>query len=161
MGDVVSLWRLDDVRGENDLAGDSPRAGTAFSGDRIVSAWKKSYKWEKSFSLPYYYLPIWWAGWLGWRYLLYSDLWSLGDCILFPQLTDCNWKIFFFWGFDLHGFRRSLGRHDGDDPTGRHHHLPADTPTHLYVHICDLLLLAGNRSAAVLLRFVGWAICHL
>ena len=47
MGEVVSLWRLEEDRGEKDLAGDSPRLGSTdncgangFSGDRMVSAWK-------------------------------------------------------------------------------------------------------------------------
>ena len=43
MGEVVSWWRLEEDRGEKDLAGDSPRLGNTdngFSGDRMVSAWK-------------------------------------------------------------------------------------------------------------------------
>ena len=45
MGEVVSLWRLTDDKGENDLTGDSPKLGSdfrgeaVFCGDKICSAY--------------------------------------------------------------------------------------------------------------------------
>ena len=35
MGEVVSLWRLTDDKGENDLTGDSPKLGSDFRGDAV------------------------------------------------------------------------------------------------------------------------------